>query len=120
MPAREFEEKALSILDADSIDSIGIDARKAEVVLTIDDPLDWSDPKAHILALQAKFNAYMAFIQAGRIAVQMPEADGLRPHIAVYLSHEPPERERDILESIGRFAVQRKIGFSYGRGPGQG
>lgn len=104
----------MSIQDADTLDSIGIDVARGEVVLTIDDPLDWTDPQAHVLALQAKFNAYMNFIRAGRIAVQMPEADGLRPHIAVYLQHEPPARERDILESLGRFAAARKVGFSHG------
>lgn len=107
----------MSIHDAETLDSIGIDAARGEVVMAIEDPLDWADPQAHILALQAKFNGYMAFIQAGRVAVQIPEADGLRPHITVYLRHEPPARERDILESMGRFAAQRRIGFSYGVKP---
>lgn len=104
----------MSVHDADTIDAAGIDEAKREVVLTIDDPLNWSDSQAHILALQAKFNAYMNFIGSGRIAVTMPEADGLRPHIAVYLAHEPPLAMRDILEDMGRFAAARNVGFSYG------
>ena len=107
----------MSIHDAETLDSIGIDAARGEVVLTIDDPLDWTDGQAHILALQAKFNAYMAYIQAGRIGVQFPEAEGLRPLIAVYMAHEPPPQMRDILESIGRFAAGKKVGFSYGLKP---
>lgn len=107
-------EKSLSIQDADTIDSMGIDQTGREVVLTIDDPLDWSERQAHMLALQAKFNGYLAFIQAGRIAVQMPQAAGLRPHIALYLSHEPPPVMASVLEDMGRFAAQKNVSFSFG------
>lgn len=107
----------MSVRDTDTIDAAGIDEARREVVLTIDDPLDWSDNQAHILALQAKFNAYMNFIGSGRIAVSMPQADGLRPHIAVYLAHEPPAQMRDILEGMGRFAAQKNVSFSYGLKP---
>lgn len=54
------------------IDAAGIDRNSGSVVLTIADYWDW----AHLLALQAKLNAYFRFIESGQILKSYPEAHG--------------------------------------------
>lgn len=37
------------------------------------DPLDWSDEQAHLLLLEAKLNAYLAFIESGEVHDRLKE-----------------------------------------------
>lgn len=65
------------------VDAIGIDTETGKVVLNILDSLDWNDPYEHLIALQAKLNAYFDFVEEG----QMQET-------------YPASRDRDILIRI--------------------
>ncbi len=104
----------MSIADVETVDSAGIDEKTGEVVLTIDDGLDWQDERTHFEALERKVNAYVAFIKSGRLLETMPLANGRKVRIAVYHRFEPPFNAVGVLESLGRFLLLREVGFSYG------
>jgi hypothetical protein len=107
----------VSIADAETIDAAGIDVATDYVVLTIADDLDWQDEPAHFLALQHKINAYLQFIESGRLVETMPLAQDKKVQIAVYQQFDPPPSALGALEDIGNFLHSRVIRFSYGVPP---
>jgi hypothetical protein len=62
--------------DAGVVDFIGIENDSGKVILTIADAWDWSDPHEHLLALQAKLNAYFRFVEDGDLLESYPLSDG--------------------------------------------
>src|SRR5436309_1853148 len=62
--------------DTSKVDAISTEPGTGSVVLTIFDAWDWSDERTHLLALQAKLNAYFDFIQSGQIREACHSAEG--------------------------------------------
>jgi hypothetical protein len=58
------------------VDAFGIEKDTGVVVLTIADEWDWKNEGQHLLALQAKLNAYFHFIESGQILREHPDACG--------------------------------------------
>ena len=58
------------------VDGIGVERDGGAVVLTISDHLDWTDDEPHLLALQAKLNTYLAFVESGELVESYPAAKG--------------------------------------------
>ena len=48
----------MSIVDREKIDSIGIDNKFGNVILTINDDSSWRDEYQHLTILQDKINSY--------------------------------------------------------------
>lgn len=97
------------------IDAIGVDKATGNVVLTLLDALDWTDPTGHLVTLQAKLNRYLAFIESGEIQSSYPDAAGRSAVIAIVFRVELPaecddflSRARDIIESAG-FELQWRV-----------
>lgn len=59
-----------------TVDAIGIEKDTGAAILTITDSWDWADEQKHLLALQAKLNAYFCFIEGGEIWKSYPDAAG--------------------------------------------
>jgi hypothetical protein len=49
------------------VDWLGIEKGSGAVSLTLIDDLDWNDERSHLLHLQEKLNAYLAFIESGEV-----------------------------------------------------
>jgi hypothetical protein len=62
--------------DTGKVDAISTEPATGSVVLTIFNAWEWSDERAHLLALQAKLNAYFDFIQSGQIREAYPSTEG--------------------------------------------
>jgi hypothetical protein len=58
------------------IDVAGMERDGSAIVLTIADAWDWSDEPSHLVALQRKLDAYLAFIETGQVFEVYPEAEG--------------------------------------------
>ena len=56
------------------IDIISLDKRTGQVILTVSDHLEWNDSTRHQEILQAKLNAYLAFVESGEILEKYPDA----------------------------------------------
>jgi hypothetical protein len=108
----------MSILEDKSIDIIGTDESTATVVLTISDHLDWRNEVEHLLALQAKINGYVEFIESGQISVVFPDiifsSGQIRIDIISKFDYPPTalkflEKVRPILESLNVQITQRLL-----------
>lgn len=94
----------MSVTDLDKVDAMGISPDGKEVCMMITDHLDWEDEPTHLIILQDKINAYLAYLEDGEWKNQFPgEFDHIRIEIAfVY----------DITENCQKFlqAVQDQLG----------
>jgi len=106
------------ISDAETVDALGIDPDTGDALLVITDDLDWSDPVAHINALQAKIGAYLGFINTGQFEASLPESAGRKRRIAIIQQFEPPIQIVPILDQLGDQLEAFDVDFSYGSLPG--
>jgi hypothetical protein len=79
-----------------NIDIVSIN-KDGNVVLTISDHLDWADTIHHQLILQAKFNAYLAFVESGEILEQYPKSEGRAIIFKVVFKFSPDIEGRKFL-----------------------
>ena len=49
------------------MDTMSTDAATGSVVLTVNDPLDWSNSTTHQLLLQIKLHRYLTFVESGEL-----------------------------------------------------
>ena len=102
----------MSVTDPKVIDMCGIPNEDcSKITLGISDHLGWANPTEqgeHLLMLQAKINAYVAFIESGEIYTEVPGALGKYPIIQVlglYALSEQGERfikqATAVLEPLG-------------------
>jgi hypothetical protein len=78
--------EAQSVMGLDNarvVDAIGIEKVTGKVILTIADAWDWDDPRGHLLALQAKLNAYFVFVEDGEMLAAYPKSAGRQVAIDV-------------------------------------
>ena len=68
----------MAVSDKDKIDSIGIDNKFGNVILTINDDSSWRDEYQHLTILQDKINSYLEFIDNGELYKNYPNAEGKR------------------------------------------
>lgn len=66
----------MGLQDANKVDAIGIEKETGKIILTIFDSLDWKSPANHLLALQAKLNAYFNFVEEGQLGETYPASSG--------------------------------------------
>jgi hypothetical protein len=104
----------MSISDAGAVDALGIDPDTGDAMMVISDDLDWSDPMAHINALQVKIGDYIGFMNSGQLEQHMPEAAGRKRRIAVFQQYEPPAQMMQILDGLGEQLEAFDIAFGYG------
>ena len=107
----------MSILDASTIDAMGIDKLSGDVVLNISDHLDWADENAHLKALEIKVNAYLGYLESGQLIEDAPDARGRRTRIAVYQQFAPTERAEEVLDQLRSDLNAHGIGFTFGQLP---
>jgi hypothetical protein len=83
--------KLMSIEQTDIVDIISIDGDTDSVVLTVNDPLDWSNRTAHEVLLQRKLHFYLSFVETGKLVLVYPTARG-RPVVARVVFRFPPNK----------------------------
>jgi len=86
----------MAVDNSDLIDSCGIDKDSGDAVLNIADHLPWSD-EGHLIALQAKINRYLDFIESGQLIGDYPAARGRPVRIAIWCKYPPDERGREFI-----------------------
>ena len=92
----------MSIEETQKIDFVGTRPDSQEVRLVMTDHLDWRDPQAHLMLLQEKLNAYIAFVESGQIyEMEKPEVRrGAEITIVVAAKEEPPTETADFFEQV--------------------
>ena len=90
----------MSIQNADVVDAIGLERSTQDVILTISDHLGWgSDIDNHLIELQEKINAYLAFLESGELLDAYPKAVGRDAVISIVFRESPPEQALSFLQS---------------------
>jgi hypothetical protein len=104
----------MAISDATSLDALGIEPGTGHALLVIVDDLDWSDPVAHLNALQQKIAAYMMFAQSEQLDRELPEGVGRKRKIGVIMQYEPPADIIPIIDGLGAQLASMEMEFGYG------
>jgi hypothetical protein len=73
----------VGVENPNAIDLAGVERDGSAIVLTIADGLGWADEHRHLVALQRKLDAYLAFIESGQVFEVYPEAGSRRVVIDV-------------------------------------
>lgn len=73
-----------------NVDAIGIETETNNVVLTLTDSWDWRDEVGHLIALQAKLNRYLEFIESGQLCEEYPAAEGRQVKVNIIFRFAPP------------------------------
>jgi hypothetical protein len=102
----------MSILNAEVVDFISIDLM-GNAVLTIADHLPWDNGNEHLLALQNKINAYLAFIEGGDIYQKYPDAKDRKIVIKVTAKYEPNGIAKTFLETARQILQSAGYGFQF-------
>ncbi len=91
------EEQLSSILDYKMIDSVYEEDGK--VILAIDDPLDWDNPKEHMVHLAHKLDTYRCYIESGELVAFNKSLEGKPVVIKWFVDPNIPEEvEKQIYE----------------------
>ena len=88
----------MSILEHDLIDGIALDGQ--QLVLMISDHLDWGDEYDHLIELQEKINAYIAFCESGQYKKIYPNKDVTSAVIQIYFMYVIPASARRFLSQV--------------------
>ena len=87
-------------MNPEVVDYVGIDLN-GDVVLTVSDHLIWDDKNEHLLALQNKINAYLAFMEKGNLYEEYPDAKDRNIVISIVAQYEPNDTAKIFLDRIG-------------------
>lgn len=79
----------MSIIDSDKVDGMGIHNEGRTLAMLISDHLDWTNEYEHLMQLQNKLNAYIAFIESKQYEAIYPEQNIISYQIEVHFQYEP-------------------------------
>jgi hypothetical protein len=97
--------KIVGLENPNKLDTIGTETITGDLVLILFDAWEWeSEQQAlyrHLLALQDKLNAYLAFIESGQLREMYPNSAGQKIRIDIITRFASPE-------IVGRFLDQAR------------
>jgi hypothetical protein len=99
----------MALDNPDKIDAIGIENDSGLAVLTVTDAWDWQDEQKHLVALQAKLNAYVNFVESGQIWESYPDAVGRHVVIDVVGKFPIPQAGIDLLRSVSEVCADFEV-----------
>lgn len=99
--------------DSGKVDAISTDPRTGAVTLTIFDAWDWIEEPRHLLALQAKLNAYFDFIQSGQLLEAYPAAEDLPLTIQVITKFPLSLSGEELLHRAAIVASELNVAVSH-------
>lgn len=79
----------MTISNPNTIDIVATKPDDPLVRLVVADHFDWDEEEGHFLSLQAKLNAYMAFVESGQLYREFPDAAGKDIQIEIVFLHAP-------------------------------
>ncbi len=110
----------MSLDKIDTIDAIGLEENTGQLVLTIADSWTWVDEHQHLLALQAKLNAYFGFIESEQIWEHYSNATGRQLRINVVFRFPPPVAATEFLARASEVASELGLMVSHETFRGKG
>lgn len=99
----------MSLDNVEVVDAVGIETSTGTVVLSILDSLEWDDELGHLFALQAKLNAYFAFVESGQIYESYPDAKFSKLRIDVIGRYALPVTAVNLIDKAADLAAALNI-----------
>lgn len=90
----------MSILERATVDGMALDKNGEGIRLLITDHLDWSDEYNHLLALQEKINAYIAFCEEHQYRQVYKDILVEYAILEIHFMYEPTTKAMNFLEQV--------------------
>jgi hypothetical protein len=90
----------MGLEDSSTVDAVGVERESGAFVLTLLDSWTWDEPEHHLMALQAKLEAYLDFIESGEIYSACPDAREKEIVIDVISRVSLPAEGTELLERL--------------------
>lgn len=92
----------MSVLEKEVVDGVAWDKKENAIRLLITDHLDWSDEYNHLLLLQEKINAYIAFCEQRQYNQIYENILVEYAIIEIHFKYNPMLKAMDFLEQVQR------------------
>lgn len=92
----------MSVLDRETVDGMALDKDGKGIRLFISDHLDWSDEYNHLLVLQEKINAYIAFCEEHQYTQVYKNVIVEYAIFEIHFMYEPTINAMNFLEQVQR------------------
>jgi hypothetical protein len=99
----------MALDDPNKVDAVGIENETEKIILTILDECDWNEPHHHLLALQAKLNAYFDFVEEGQLSTAYPAAVGRDIVIDIITRYPLPSEGTQLLARAAEACKELRI-----------
>ena len=86
------------------VDLIERNAERNEVVLTMLEQRRWGSDPEQLRELEAKFNAYLSYVQGGQLVQQYPQYEGLLVCFHLDCTESPRGEAKRMISSMMNFA----------------
>jgi hypothetical protein len=104
----------MSLEAKNTSDAIGIERSTGHAILTIADSSPWDEVQNHLLALQAKINVYLEFIEGRQIFEAYPAASGRQLLIDLICRFPPPSDALLFFSQVTQSCAELGIVFRHG------
>jgi HEPN domain-containing protein len=99
----------MSVMETKTIDGMGKSKEANELVLMISDHLDWEYESEHLLFLQEKINAYLAFLESKQYVETYPDSEFDAYIIEIHFKHDMTESCFKFLDKVANMVEPLKI-----------
>ncbi len=93
------------------IDVFGLDQKRDEILLVMNEPRPWDGTDERLHEVQEKFNAYVSFLLDGEMLAAHPELAGKKARIELHCAEVPDERAIGLLGLIHDQLELQEIGM---------
>ena len=94
---RHLKSSGVVSSETHAIDAVHFEPNGGPCVLTLRDPLDWSDRRSHMEALLTKLWFYLDYIDEADLVVAFPKAIGREVVIEIAALHPLPAFDGDFI-----------------------
>ena len=91
------------------VDLVAEDSERDEVVLTMLERRSWDSDPEQLRQLEAKFNAYLSYVQGGHLAQQYPQYEGRLVCFHLDCAERPRGDAEKMIRSMTNFAEAEGI-----------
>jgi hypothetical protein len=115
-PPQGRPEEERGVQNPRVVDLISLDAEADAVELSMLETRAWSGDAARLAELEAKFNAYLGYVQGGYLARDYPQYAGRRVRFRLACAHAPEGDAARMLAAMRDFALREGIDFEVSTG----
>ncbi len=101
----------MSVINIHEIDALGISKDKRGFVLMLTDHMEWLDEYQHLLLLQDKINAYIAFLEMEQYNEIYPQSQFYYCIIEIHFKYKPTPNVKHFLQVVQKQISELELGI---------